>query len=161
MPRPSHPPRLDYSNLSRRRVQITKLLVMQLSPFSRHFIPLRSYPPQHLVLKHPQSMFLPWCQRPSFTPIQNHGQNYSLVFLIFTFIDSRQEGRGFWTEQWALPEFSLPLICSWIKFWFVTVVPKYLNCDIFSNDLLAIFMSRFLVTIRQMFTYTDFTICFI
>jgi hypothetical protein len=29
------------------------------------------YPPQHPVLKHPQSMFLPQCQRPSFTPIQN------------------------------------------------------------------------------------------
>jgi hypothetical protein len=31
---------------------------MQFSPFSRHR--LRSkYPPQHPVLKHPQSMFLP------------------------------------------------------------------------------------------------------
>jgi hypothetical protein len=30
---------------------------MQLSPFSRHLIPLRSkYPPQHPVLKHLQSM---------------------------------------------------------------------------------------------------------
>jgi hypothetical protein len=34
---------------------------MQCSPFSRHLIPLRSkYPPQHPVLKHPQSMFLLW-----------------------------------------------------------------------------------------------------
>jgi hypothetical protein len=42
-----------------RRVQIIKLHVMQFSPLSRHFIPLRSkYPPQHPVLKHPQSMFL-------------------------------------------------------------------------------------------------------
>jgi hypothetical protein len=33
---------------------------MQFSPHSRNLIPLRSkYPPQHLVLKHPQSMFLP------------------------------------------------------------------------------------------------------
>jgi hypothetical protein len=31
MPRPSHPPRRDYSNYTWRRVQITKLLVMQLS----------------------------------------------------------------------------------------------------------------------------------
>jgi hypothetical protein len=37
-----------------------KLLVTQFSPASRHFISLRSkYPPQHPVLKHPQSMFLP------------------------------------------------------------------------------------------------------
>jgi hypothetical protein len=47
MPRPSHHPRLDYSNYIWSRVQITKLLVMQFSPLSRHFIPLRSkYPPQ-------------------------------------------------------------------------------------------------------------------
>jgi hypothetical protein len=32
MARPSHPPRLDYSNYTWRRVQIMKLLVMQLSP---------------------------------------------------------------------------------------------------------------------------------
>jgi hypothetical protein len=33
---------------------------MQFFPFSRHLIPLRSkYSPQHPVLKHPQSMFLP------------------------------------------------------------------------------------------------------
>jgi hypothetical protein len=43
----------------------------------------------------------------------------------------------------ALPEFNRLLISSWIRFWFVTVVPKYLNCDIFSNDLFAIFTSRF------------------
>jgi hypothetical protein len=60
MVRPSHPPRLDYSNYTWRRVQITKLLVTQFSPFSRHIIPFRSkYPPQHPVLKPPQSMFLP------------------------------------------------------------------------------------------------------
>jgi hypothetical protein len=29
------------------------------------------------------------------------------------------------------------------QFWFVTVVPKYLNCATFSKDLLAIFMSWF------------------
>jgi hypothetical protein len=43
MTSPSHPPRLDYSNYTWRRVQIMKLLVMQLSPFSRHLIPPRSY----------------------------------------------------------------------------------------------------------------------
>jgi hypothetical protein len=42
MDRPSHPPRLDCSNYTWRRVQITKLLVMQFSPFSCHLIPLRS-----------------------------------------------------------------------------------------------------------------------
>jgi hypothetical protein len=42
---------------------------------------LRSkYSSQHPVLKHPHSMFLPQCQRPSFTPIRKHRQNYSFVY---------------------------------------------------------------------------------
>jgi hypothetical protein len=33
---------------------------VQLSPFARYFIPLRSkYSPQHPVLKHPQAMLFP------------------------------------------------------------------------------------------------------
>jgi hypothetical protein len=40
--------------------KLMQLLIMQLSPASRHVISLRSkYSPQHPVLKHPQSMFLP------------------------------------------------------------------------------------------------------
>ena len=39
------------------------------------------YSPQHLVLKRPQLPFLPQCQRPSFTPIQNDRQIYSSVYL--------------------------------------------------------------------------------
>jgi hypothetical protein len=80
MPHPSHPPRLDHSYYTWRRVQITKLLVLQLSSPSSHFIPLRSKYSQHPVLKHPQSMFHPYCQRPSFTCKQNHGQNYNPVY---------------------------------------------------------------------------------
>jgi hypothetical protein len=39
---PYHPPRLDNSNYTWRRVQVMKLLVMQFSPNSRHSIPLWS-----------------------------------------------------------------------------------------------------------------------
>jgi hypothetical protein len=50
-----HPPWLDHSNYTWQRVQVMKLLIMQFSPTSCHFIPLRSkYSPQH-----PQSIFLP------------------------------------------------------------------------------------------------------
>jgi hypothetical protein len=38
-----------------------KLLIMQSSPASRHFLPLRfKYSPQHPVLRHPQSLAFPW-----------------------------------------------------------------------------------------------------
>jgi hypothetical protein len=54
---------------------------MQFSPTSCHLISLRSkYSPQHLVFKQPRSMFLPSCKKPSFTPIQNHRQNYDFVY---------------------------------------------------------------------------------
>jgi hypothetical protein len=84
IPCPSHPPLLDHSNYTWRRLQVMKFLIMQFSPTSRHFIALRSkYFPQHTLLKHPQSMFLPSRQRPSFTTIQNQRQNYSFVYPIF------------------------------------------------------------------------------
>jgi hypothetical protein len=52
MSRPPHPPRLYNSNYTWRRVQIMKILIMQLSPPSRHSIPLWSkYSPQHPVFK--------------------------------------------------------------------------------------------------------------
>ena len=44
---------------------------MYFSPLSCYPVPLRpKYSPQHSVLKDPQPMFLPECQRPSFTPIK-------------------------------------------------------------------------------------------
>jgi hypothetical protein len=56
-------------------LKIMKLLVIQFPTLSHHFNPLQSkYSSQHPVFKHPQSMF-----HTSFTPIQNHRQNYSLL----------------------------------------------------------------------------------
>jgi hypothetical protein len=70
----------DESNFTWRRVQVMKLLFMQFSLTSRHFSSPRSkYSPQHPVLRHPQSMFLPYYQGPSFARIQNYKQNYSFV----------------------------------------------------------------------------------
>jgi hypothetical protein len=57
-----------------------KFIIMQFSPWSV-FLPFRSkYPPQHSVLKNPQSVFLPQSERPSFAPIQHNGQNYSFIY---------------------------------------------------------------------------------
>ena len=63
-------------------VQILKLLVIQISPLLCYRIPLRpKYSPQHPILKHLQPTFLPQCQRPSFTHIQNNRQNYYVFWL--------------------------------------------------------------------------------
>jgi hypothetical protein len=64
-----------------------------------------------------------------------------LHILIFMFLDSRWEDKRFRTE-WlqALPEYSLLLISSWIKFWLVTVVAKYLNCRMFKGSVSYIYV---------------------
>jgi hypothetical protein len=68
----------------------------------------------------------------SFTPIQKHRKNYSVACSNLYGLDRKREDKRFWTEwQQALLEFSLLLISSWMEFWFVTVIPKYLNCIIF------------------------------
>jgi hypothetical protein len=73
MPRPPHSPWVDLPNDICGWVQIMKFRILQLSPFTRHIIPLRSkYSSQNPVPKHPQSMHFPYRQRPSFTPIQNN-----------------------------------------------------------------------------------------
>jgi hypothetical protein len=49
---------------------------------STYIVPLRpKYSPQYPIHKHAQPMFLPQCQQPSFTPIQNNKQNYISVYL--------------------------------------------------------------------------------
>jgi hypothetical protein len=56
---PSHRLWIDQSYYTWRRVQVMKLIVMQISSPSGHFMPLHSkYSPQHSVLKHLQ-FFVP------------------------------------------------------------------------------------------------------
>jgi hypothetical protein len=60
MSRPSHPSWLDHPNNIWWSVQFIKLLIMQSSSASRHFILLKyKYSPQHPVLRHPESMLFP------------------------------------------------------------------------------------------------------
>jgi hypothetical protein len=71
-PRSSHFPRFDLPNSTEWGEKIIKLLIMQFSPLSCYLVPLRTrYSPQHPILRHSQPTFLPQCERPSFTPIQN------------------------------------------------------------------------------------------
>jgi hypothetical protein len=56
---------------------------------------------------------------------------------MFKFLERRRENKIFWTDwQEAFSEINLLLICSWMQFWLVTVVPKHMNFAIFSEDLL-------------------------
>jgi hypothetical protein len=72
---PSHPPWFNHPNNIRWRIQTVKFIIMQFSSRSV-FIPFRSkYPPQHSVLKNPQSVFLPQSERPSCAPIQHNWKN--------------------------------------------------------------------------------------
>jgi hypothetical protein len=59
MTHPSQPPRPDHSNYTWRRVQITKLLVMQFSPHFRHLMQQRQTPlPQSFRLSYLYPTFL-------------------------------------------------------------------------------------------------------
>ena len=66
-----------------------------------------------------------------------------LYILIFKFLDSKLEDKRFCTDwQQALPDVYLFLISSWIAFWFVRVVPKYVKSFTVPKNLLLIFMLR-------------------
>ena len=91
---------------------------------------------------YPQSTFLPQCEWPSFTPIQNNRQNYSSVYFNIIFLDSKLEDKKFSTAwQQAFPDLNLPLISSWIEFRSTMFVPKYLDCSTLSKELLPVFTS--------------------
>ena len=79
---PSHSSLFDHPNNTEWGVQITKLLIIELSPLSCYLVPLRpKCAPQQPILKHSQPAFLPQCKRPSVTPMHNMRQNYNSVYL--------------------------------------------------------------------------------
>jgi len=80
MSSPSHSSLLYQPNNMWWAVQIMKLLITQFYSLPCYLVPLRpKYFIQNPILKHPQSTFLPQCERPSFTPIQNNRQNYRIL----------------------------------------------------------------------------------
>jgi hypothetical protein len=107
---------------------LQKYLVRSTSYKAPHYTVLSNFllipPPQHLVLKHPQSVVFPYCERTSFTPIQNHRQNYGFVY--FNFHVSVAHGKPKYSElndKKAVPGFNLLVIS-----WFVTLASRYRIC---------------------------------
>jgi hypothetical protein len=77
VPRPSNSSWFHHSSNSLWALRILKLLSMQSSPLPCYLVPRRSkYLPQQPILQQPQPTFLPQCDRPMFTPIQNRSDNY-------------------------------------------------------------------------------------
>ena len=72
MPRPSHSSWFYKPHNIGWVVQIIKLLIIQFPPLPCYLVPLKpKYSPQNPILEHPQPVFLPQYQWPSFTPMQS------------------------------------------------------------------------------------------
>jgi hypothetical protein len=90
MSRPPHPPRLYNSNYTWRRLQIMKLLVMQLSPPSCHSIPLPfNYSPFTLeYCSQTSSAYLPPLSQ---TNVEQHAKCINLNIPTFNYLYIRRE----------------------------------------------------------------------
>ena len=77
-------------------------------------------------------------------PYKTTGKIIVLYILTFKCLGSNLEDKSFCTEwQQALPDLNRLLISSAIEFWFVKVVPKYLNSSTLSKVLFPIHRNWF------------------
>jgi hypothetical protein len=82
-------------------------------------------------------------------PYKRTGKILFLYILIFKLKKWDEEAKD-WTEwQQVSHESNILSDSSWMKFWFVSVVPKYLNLATFSKDLLVISLSWFCPTFSR------------
>jgi hypothetical protein len=107
--------------------KLQKLFIMQISPASSSCIPARSkHCPQYPVSETLRALSLMWETR-----LHTHSKlRARLHYLYFNLIVFRQRSKRQWILYWTvanITHFKLLLISSWIQFWFVTAVPKYLH----------------------------------
>jgi hypothetical protein len=122
---PSHPPWLDHSNYTWRRVQVMKVLIMQFSTISSPLFP---------NVLHSKLFSNVFSQCSSFNARGEVPHQYKttrkitvLYILICTFLDRRCEDKSFWIGQYqALAKFNMYLICLWIK----SLCHSYVNARI-------------------------------
>jgi hypothetical protein len=141
MPCPSHPPWLDHSNYVWRGVHVMKPLVMQFSPVtSSLFGP-------NILLSTLFSNILSLCSSFNVRDHISHPYRTTVKIIIFLYSNLyvfRLQMIGQKSLDWMVTNITRILsVSSSIKFWFLTVVHRYLNCATFSKVLLAIFMLWF------------------
>jgi hypothetical protein len=74
-------------------------------------------------------------------PYKTTGRITDLCIIMFKYLYSKLEDKRSCTKFYAaFPDFSQLLISSLIWFWFVNVVPNYLNSSTLSKELLSVFI---------------------
>jgi hypothetical protein len=117
------------------RYRSLKLLIMYFSRIPCYLALLGPNIPLSILFSY---TFLPQCERPT------TGKIIFLYILIFKFLDSKLEDKRFCTEwQQAFPDFNLLLISSWIEFWSVKVVTKYMKSSTLSKAISSIFNNKY------------------
>ena len=104
------------------------------------------YSPQHPIFKHPKPTFVPQCERPSFTPIQNNRQNYSSVtpnLCIFGQQAGRQKNsvsNNFCVFLQSTYASSNKLTSSEQNYYSLMQFPNYLKYSTFSKEIFSVFL---------------------
>ena len=113
MAHPLNSSRFDHTHFISWGIQIIKFLIILFCPLPFYidtFGP--KYSPQHPILKHPQSPFLPQCERPCFTPVQNNRKKYNFVYLdLHMFGQQTGSQKCLHRLTASIPSFSLILFC--------------------------------------------------
>jgi len=74
-------------------------------------------------------------------------------------LDTKQQDKKILDQMVAgIPEFNLLLISSWMQYWIVSVIPKYLNYAPLSKDLLSICCDAVLHSVQDRSAYIQILI---